>query len=270
MTVPARGRPLLWAAAGALLLSGCAAATPTFPPEPVPGTLFHSLHVPSGRGPFPTVVVLHTCGGLQGHVLEWARWLRAQGYAAAVLDNFKPRGVQAVCGNWAVTVQQVSEDAVVALEHLRRRPDLDPQRMAVMGFSYGAMAALRTASQRYQPRAGPGFRAAVAAYPACVSPRPDWPPETQERMNNLYDDTVVPTLILMGEADTDSPNVTANCAMAVERLQRAGRPVAIKIFPGAPHGFDQPRRYHREAVEGSRASALDFLNRHLRGGTGLR
>jgi dienelactone hydrolase len=256
--------------AGALILAGCATTTPTFPPEPAPGTVFHSLLAPAGAGPFPTVVVLHTCGGLQNHVLEWARWLRDQGYVAAVLDNFKPRGVQAVCGSWTVTVQQVTEDAVMALEHLRRRSGLDPQRFAVMGFSYGAMAALRAASQRYQPAGGLGFRAAVAAYPACVNPRPEWPAATQERMNNLYDDTVVPTLILMGEADTDSPNVTANCAMAVERLQRAGRPVTIKIFPGAPHGFDQPRRYHREAVEGSRAAALDFLNRHLRAGLGQR
>ncbi len=269
MSVAPRVRRLC-AVASALVLAGCAAATPSFPPEPAPGTFFNSLHVPAGAGPFPTVVVLHTCGGLQNHVLEWARWLREQGYAAAVLDSFTPRGVQAVCGNWAVTVQQVTEDALVALDHLRRRPSLDPQRFAVMGFSYGAMAALRAASQRYQPRGGPGFRAAVAAYPACVSPRPDWPMATQERMNNLYDDTIVPTLILIGEADTDSPNVTANCAMAVGRLQQAGRPVAIKIFPGAPHGFDQPRRYHREAVEGSRASALEFLNRYLRTGLGQR
>lgn len=260
----------LCAVGGALVLAGCATINPSFPPEPSPGTLFHSLHQPPGPGPFPTVVVLHTCGGLQSHVLDWARWLRDHGYAAAVLDSFKPRGTQAVCGNWTVTVHQVAGDAVVALEHLRGRPGLDPQRMAVMGFSYGAMAALRTASQRYQPRTGPGFRAAVAAYPACVSPRPDWPADTQERMNNLYDDTVVPALILIGEADADSPNVTANCAMAVERLQRVGRPVAIKIFPGAPHGFDQPRRYHREAVEGSRVATLDFLNRHLGAGAGRR
>jgi len=90
-------------------------------------------------------------------------------------------------------------DAFAALGPLRDRPEIDRDRIGVIGFSYGAMAALRTASTRYRRSAGvPGFRAVVSVYPVCVSPRSDWPASTQERLTNLYGDVETPTLILIG------------------------------------------------------------------------
>jgi dienelactone hydrolase len=56
----------------ALLLAGCAAHATSFPAAPTPKTAFHSLYRPDGPGPFPAVVLLHTCAGLRPHVLGWA------------------------------------------------------------------------------------------------------------------------------------------------------------------------------------------------------
>jgi hypothetical protein len=155
----------------------------------------------------------------------------------------------------------VADDSFAALEHLRGRPDVDPARIGVMGFSWGASAALRTSSARYRRDApGRGFRAAVAFYPMCVSPRPDWPAVAQERAHNLFEDVEAPTLVLMGAADDDTPNVAQNCATKVAALRRAGRPVDIILYPGAGHVFDSR---DSENTRAAGADMLAFFRRHL-------
>src|SRR5580704_7268540 len=69
-----------------------------FPAEAKPGTVFNALYRPSGGGPFPAVVLLHTCAGLGPHVHAWARKLQDWGYVALVVDSFTPRGNGVVCG----------------------------------------------------------------------------------------------------------------------------------------------------------------------------
>jgi len=247
-----------------LVAAGCVASRPVFPPGPTPGTLFRSLDVPPGAGPFPAVVLLHTCAGVGSHLGPWVDALWARGYAVLVVDSFTPRGVRSVCGTWTVTVDEVAMDAFAALRHLRSRPEIDPDRIGVIGFSYGGNAALRVASIRYRRAAGTqGFRAAVSLYPVCVSPRPDWSAATQERLTNLYSAGEAPTLILIGDADVDTPNVAVNCEAAATALRRDGRPVDIKVYPGAGHAFDQGSAYHFEAAADAVKTSLVFFGRHL-------
>src|SRR5215813_8665629 len=65
-------------------------------------TLDGSLYRPQGPGPFPTMVLLHTCSGVQQLELQWAAWVRARGYVALVVDSFAPRGKRD-CGGGAPT-----------------------------------------------------------------------------------------------------------------------------------------------------------------------
>jgi dienelactone hydrolase len=103
----------------------------------------------------------------------------------------------------------------------------------------------------------------VALYPSCVSPRPDWSAAAQERLTNLYDDVDTPTLILVGEADQDTPSVGINCARAAERLRSAGRPVEVRLYPGAGHAFDHGPTFHAAAAKDAETTAVAFLDRHL-------
>ena len=49
---------------------------------------------PDGEGPFPAVVLLHTCGGLGPHVaVDWPRFLSGIGYVALAVDSFGSRGL---------------------------------------------------------------------------------------------------------------------------------------------------------------------------------
>lgn len=264
--------PAVWRAAplalAALVAAGCATTTTRapFPTAPNPGTVFHGFSRPEGAGPFPAVVLLHTCGGVSGHMTRWAAQLKGAGYASVIVDSFTPRG-RAACSiphYYPATLDQVTEDAFAALEYLQGRPDIHADRIAVLGFSYGASAVLRTSSARYRRGApGGGFRAGASYYPLCVSPRPEWPAAAQERANNLFDDIDAPTLVLMGADDVDTPGVAQNCANKVTELARRGRPIAINMYPGAAHVFDV---HNPAAAQKAFEDLKAFLARHLKSG----
>src|SRR5262245_15018422 len=108
----------------AALLVGCAGGSgvASFPAEPQPGTVFHAFRKPEGGGPFPAVVLLHTCGGVwSGHMTGWAKRLTDRGYAALIVDSFTPRGGRAcnIPTYFPASLDEVVDDALAALKYLR-------------------------------------------------------------------------------------------------------------------------------------------------------
>ena len=59
------------------------------PGTPLRGLLVH----PEGAGPFPAVVLLHGCDGIQPFQEQWADDLANWGYAALLADTHGPRGM---------------------------------------------------------------------------------------------------------------------------------------------------------------------------------
>lgn len=227
--------PLLWVSCFAV--AGCVATELkiSFPQNPIPfsrsAPLTTSLFRPEGKGPFPAVVLLHSCGGLGRNVFNWAEKLLAESYVVLVVDSNSPRGVKDDCTPpVVVSPADGASDAFAGLAHLRSISFVNGHRIAVMGFSRGGMSALRTASASYVKRwSGSGtFQAAVAFYPTCTSRNPLY--------DSLYDDIHIPLLLLLGEADDESPPVP--CVEKAKFLQSKGQPVFWRLFPDTTHGFD--------------------------------
>lgn len=86
---------------------------------------------PSGQGPFPAVIVFHTDGGLRDHEKNYARKLSRQGYVAVAVD-------------WSTGAGTNETDAY---EYLISHPNVDPERIGLVGFSKGAGAAFWLASR---------------------------------------------------------------------------------------------------------------------------
>jgi dienelactone hydrolase len=201
----------------------------------------------------PGVVLLPGSGGVTTAVLAWAAWLASEGYVALVLDSDLPRG--------AVTPFRIRmQDAFAATAHLRTLGFADADRMAVVGFSIGASAALEAAAESaVAPGAGPRFRTAIAFYPPCAS---------------LRTDTMIPILLLLGEKDNVTP--AAGCVTVAQQLKDAGKDVSWVLYPGAHHGFDNPEagsgvllpwglvKYDATAAADARHRIAIFLSRHLR------
>ena len=186
-----------------------------------PPMLYATMYKPSGQGPFPGMVVLHHCGGIDSDLHARARWLVGMGYAAIVPDSFGPRGTGSVCVSGRVTGMQRVADALAAANYLRRLPDVRGDRIGMIGFSHGAWAVVETAAA--PPLSAP-FQAAVAYYPYC---------------RNGLAPPGVPTLVLMGAKDDWTP--AAPCVAWGQRTGDPGKLNAI-VYPDAYHSFDK-RRY---------------------------
>ena len=111
----------------ATLLAGCAALTgrqtvrfPNVTPG-APVAIEATLIRPAGPGPFPAVVQLHGCAGVEAQSLRWARWLADRGYVALVLDSFGPRGIEGDCrsGPDDPPITARFDDAFGALRYLQ-------------------------------------------------------------------------------------------------------------------------------------------------------
>jgi dienelactone hydrolase len=249
----------------ALMLTSCASTPldkfPTAEGDRIPGSRA-KIFIPDGAGSHPAIVMLHTCGGIAPHLDMWAARLVRAGYVVLKVDSFGPRGVGSVCDQWGVSVDQVAADALAAAEHLRKLPFVDHDRIAVVGFSYGAMAGLRLASDSYLKRQKypVPFRAVVAFYPFCTVVSPN--PVLVSVQDNFYLDIATPVHLLLGGADSEAPS--ALCTSHAEGRIRAGQPVSYTVMAGATHAFDMDLpskgyRYDQEAVDRAWVEMRDFL-----------
>lgn len=207
-----------------LALAGCAGSAPSsqvsFPVEAGGSTLkvWATVYKPDGQGPFPGVVVLHHCGGIDPELQRWARHLTTLGYVAIVPDSFGSRGTTGVCANGAVRSADRVPDAYAAAAYLRTLPDVQGDRIGLIGFSHGGGTIAALAAAR-QP-AGQPFAAAVAYYPGC-------PASARTAL--------IPTLVLVGEKDDWTP--APPCQKWAERVGDPNR-LDVVVYPGATHRFD--------------------------------
>ena len=196
-----------------------------------------ALLKPAGEGPFPALVIMHQCSGPKEAVVSWAHKAVARHYAVLLVNSLGPRGVMSVCDGpqAGVNLFRGTRDALQAAEHLRHQPFVDNDRIALLGFSWGAMVALLASSPHYVEamRAGPGFSAVASFYPGCFR---IFPPNGRPPFDPLNDDIARPLLVLMGGEDTETP--ASDCLDKLEALGNAGVPIEWLLYPQATHCWD--------------------------------
>ena len=204
-------------------------------------------------GPFPGIVLLHGCHGVAASTHEWARWFTARGYVALIVDSWGARGMMEDCSPRSPDppASERFDDVVGALRFLHGKPDVDRERIGVIGWSSGgafAMSVVNGPSLARQRARGvtlpvPGFRAAVGVYPGgCFS--------------LIGEQVVRPLLVLVGDADDWTP--ASVCVEMVAAMRSRGAPASIVVYPDAVHYFD---------VEGQARTFLpDVANRNRPGG----
>jgi dienelactone hydrolase len=181
------------------------------------------LSKPDGDGPFPAVVYLHGCSGLNRIARKhFSDLLTGWAYVSLAVDSFTSRGFEEACRR---PMPDRQADAWGALLYLSKLPFVDRERIAVLGSSQGGIVAMRLASTHdvklFDVPDGLSFKAAVAFYPICSV--------ASERL-------AIPALILIGELDDWTP--AKNCEQWMSLRKGKGAPVKLVVYPGAYHAFD--------------------------------
>jgi len=204
-----------------------------------------NLVTPPGAGPFPTVLLVHGCGGLHGDngpnpiMDEYARSAVAAGWAAAILDSYSPRGWEApwarrrVCTGLLLQGYRRAADVLAGLDLLLADARVDHQRLRIASWSHGGWAVgdlvtLPDPGDGSFSRTMADVEAIYFTYPWCGFPSQggwrDWTWKGGVRF--VF-------------AERDTVQSAAGCRPMVDRARQAGSEVETVMFPGVKHAFDE-------------------------------
>ena len=208
--------------------------------DPAIKAISGALFKPAGAGPFPAVVYLIGCAGLdpppiRAQLKTDIDHMLANGMAILVVDSFTPRNEpEGVCANLDQEramqyFTRGSNDALAAVAVLKAMLEIDAKHIFLVGFSYGAISSLQATDSRNAASRDSGVAGVIAYYPFC------------------YDgvDPSVRTLVLIGEKDDWTP--AAKCQAVTGKTN-----FEVVVYPGATHVFNMPSE-----------KPLDYLGHHF-------
>ncbi len=179
------------------------------------------------------VVIVHGSSGVDSRGATYAGALNAAGLATLEIDLWAARGVTSPAER-PRAVTDTLPDAFAALAFLAARPGIDPARIGIMGFSWGGVVSMLTATTAHNAAYGPpglSFAAHAPLYPVC------W---VYNRVPGFEftDLTGAPVLIQAGGMDLyDDPG---SAEALVAGLPEAARAVVRQItYPNAGHAWDR-------------------------------
>jgi dienelactone hydrolase len=195
-----------------------------------PVTIAGELRIPKpGTDRLPAVVFVHGAGGIGFNYGMWAGELNKAGFATFVADSFTGRGItNTIADPTQLSPYAKMNDAFAALAVLAKHPRIDPDKIAIMGFSNGAVPSLYASMDRFQrayASQGAGFAAYIGFYTPCNTAMID-----DEKVSQK------PIRLYHGVADDWVP--IGPCRDYVARLKKAGANIDVVEYPGAYHLFD--------------------------------
>ena len=196
---------------------------------------------PPGGERSPALLLLHGASGMNGgnrYIPHVAGALAAEGLATVLVRYFDASDTahadDADMRRYFDRWLQAIDDAVTAVAQW---PEVDAERLALVGYSLGGYLAVAHASRDRRIRAVVEFAGGID-------------PEFAKSVTHLP-----PTLIVHGESDRRVP-FTRAAELAVV-LAGVGAPYETQYFPGEGHLLSPA------AALVSLTAAADFLNRHL-------
>jgi len=197
----------------------------------------------SGQAKYPAVIVFHSGWGWADEhegAADYAEALSKAGYVTLEPRMFPTSN--AIRGGAA----RYLPEFFGMLKYAATRPDVDSNRIAAAGFSFGGIlsliAATRWANEQYL-KGSPRIAAYALFYPVCwllkanVKGRP-----TPVPTDAWLEWTGAPVKIFAGGKDIYDDRDPNACQEAIDSLPESARKsFSVMVYPGATHGWDQRR-----------------------------
>ena len=204
------------------------------------------LYTPSGKAPFPAIIVIHEWWGLNDWVKEQASKLADQGYVALAVDLY--RGKVATTPDLAhelmrgVPEDRAARDLRAAFEFLQSQPNVKKDRIGSIGWCMGGGYSLNVALQESR------LAADVIHYGHVATD-----PEQLKKINATI-------LGIFGGKDRGIP--VEDVKKFEQTLKQLGKTVEIVVFPDAGHAFENPNNkegYRAQDAADAWKRTVDFL-----------
>lgn len=185
---------------------------------------------PSGDGPHPAVIMIHEFWGMKPSINGKAAALAEEGYVVVAPDTYRSQVTswipRAIYLAMTTDTAQVNSDVDAVFNWLAAQPNVDPNRIMVMGFCYGGGKSLEYSLHNDRVAATGIFYGNLITDPATLQALPG------------------PVLGIFGETDQGIPVAEVQAFQGA--LTSAGVANQITIYPGQGHAFV-------ESIEGIRA-----------------
>jgi carboxymethylenebutenolidase len=209
---------------------------------------------PAGDGPFPAVVMVHEFWGLRQEIVDKAKLLAEDGYVVVAPDTYRNQRTdwipRAIFLSASMPKDRVNMDMEAVFAWLETQANVDPKRIAVMGFCYGGTVALNFSLSNPRVAATGVFYGQLQTDPEILKRLPG------------------PVLGVFGGADVSIPLEKVRAFEA--GLLAANIPHEVKIYDGMGHAFVQSvAEIEAGGPQGQAWAQLKaFLNRSLQNRVG--
>lgn len=209
------------------------------------------LFTPSGKGPFPAIIVIHEWWGLNDWVKEQASKLAEQGYLALAIDLY--RGKVATTPDEAheimrgVPEDRAKQDLDAAFTFLKSQNNVKPDRIGAIGWCMGGGYSLDIALQQ------PALAADVINYGHLAVEQ-----SSLQKIN-------APILGIFGGKDRGIP--VEDVKKFQQTLQQMGKKIDIVIYPDSGHAFENPNNkegYRAQDAQDAWKHITEFLDANLK------
>jgi carboxymethylenebutenolidase len=209
------------------------------------------LYTPSGKGPFPAIIVIHEWWGLNDWVKEQASKLAEQGYVALAVDLY--RGKVATSPEEAheimrgVPEDRAKQDLDAAFTYLKSQNNVTGDRIGAIGWCMGGGYSLEVALQQ------PTLAADVINYGHLAVDQ-----SSLKKIN-------APILGIFGGKDRGIP--VEDVKKFQQSMQQLGKKIEIIIYPDAGHAFENPNNkegYRAQDAQDAWKHITEFLQANLK------
>lgn len=208
---------------------------------------------PKRDGSRPAVLIIHEWDGLKEHSRDVARRFAKAGYVALAPDLLSRYGgtrsfstsEAAIAAGRKLDDEAVVKDLTGAVNYLKTQNFVAASKIGVIGFCWGGGKALLFTTRSKD------LAASVIYYGSN--------PRDLDEVKNITS----PVLGQYGGADE---RITDAVPKLDEIMKKYGKSFDYKIYPGAPHGFNNdqnPGSYREEAAKEAWTRTLDFFKKHL-------
>jgi len=234
------------------------------------GVLFRS----GGAGQSPAIVFLHGGSGASDKtVATIGRTFVSKGYlvfvpfrrglglsagsgeplAARLAKEEESNGIPARMRLMARLLEtELLDDALGAIDYVRRRPDVDSSRVAVYGHSQGGMLSVLAAARNA------GIRATVASAPGAVN----WAsgPEIRDMLRTAAKNAQAPIFFLQASNDYD---LAPTEQLALE-MARVGKPHVRQVYSAWGASVQEGHGFGVQAPQIWGPDVFGFLSEHMK------